>query len=111
MTDWLTPAEVGELTATKPKAWRAQRMRLVSMGFPFTPNYVGRPLVERAAVFHYRERAKAVRGPNWGALDEPSTKDATQGAAVLPRRQRGRTARLDAARARLRASDPSLGGA
>ena len=69
MTAWLTPEEVGELTASKPRAWRAQRKRLSEMGVPFRPNAAGRPLVERAAVLRYREPAVAkATAPNWDGI-------------------------------------------
>lgn len=65
---WLTPAEVGELTDLKPNSWRAQCRRLARMGIPFTPNAVGRPLVERAAVVSTPAKPKARKGPNWDAI-------------------------------------------
>lgn len=69
MSVWLTPAEVGELTALEPSSWTAQRRALVKMGIPFEPNRVGRPLVERAAVLRYRGKPERTPGePNWDAL-------------------------------------------
>jgi hypothetical protein len=62
---WLTPDEVAELTARK--RWKAQCKALAEMGVKFTPNAVGRPLVERAAVVSQpKSRKKA--GPNWDAI-------------------------------------------
>jgi hypothetical protein len=66
---WLTPDEVGELTALKPNSWKAQCRRLASMGIPFLPNAVGRPLVERAAVLKGpRTEPRRKREPNWEAI-------------------------------------------
>jgi hypothetical protein len=62
---WLTPDEVHELTGRQK--WSAQCRALVSMGIPFRPNAVGRPLVERAAVLS-AERSGSPRKksePNW----------------------------------------------
>lgn len=62
---WLTPEEVQELTDRQK--WSAQCRALSSMGIPFRPNAVGRPLVERAVVLS-AERAGAPRKktqPNW----------------------------------------------
>lgn len=63
---WLTPAEVEDLTAKV--RWTAQCRALAAMGVPFTPNAVGRPLVERAAICSATAKAKAKRGPNWDAI-------------------------------------------
>lgn len=63
---WLDPSEVEELTARK--RWAAQCRALASMGVPFTPNAVGRPLVERQAVCKAPAKPKAKRGPNWDAI-------------------------------------------
>lgn len=63
---WLSPDEVVELTARQ--RWTAQCRVLARMGVPFTPNAVGRPLVERAAVVSAPARPKAKREPNWGAM-------------------------------------------
>ncbi|MGN6222739.1 DUF4224 domain-containing protein [Pseudoxanthomonas sp.] len=62
---WLTPDEVQQLT--ERQKWSAQCRALASMGIPFRPNAVGRPLVERALVFS-AERAGSPRKktqPNW----------------------------------------------
>jgi hypothetical protein len=63
---WLTPAEVEELTDRK--RWTAQCRKLAAMGVKFTPNAVGRPLVERAAYASTPAKSKARKGPNWDAL-------------------------------------------
>jgi hypothetical protein len=65
---WLTPEEVQELTDRQ--RWTAQCKALATMGIPFRPNAVGRPLVERAAVCsNAGSKPKAAkRGPNWDAL-------------------------------------------
>ncbi|AIC11361.1 DUF4224 domain-containing protein [Xylella fastidiosa subsp. sandyi] len=65
---WLSPEEVTELTARKK--WAAQTRALISMGIPFKPNAVGRPLVERAAVMSTTPTASPRRKatPNWNAL-------------------------------------------
>lgn len=63
---WLSPEEVGELTARS--RWTAQCRVLAAMGVPFRPNAAGRPLVERAAVCSVPAKAKAKRGPNWDVL-------------------------------------------
>jgi hypothetical protein len=65
---WLSPDEVHELTDRT--RWSAQCRALASMGVPFKPNAVGRPLVERAAVCTTPAKAKAKRGPNWDALKQ-----------------------------------------
>lgn len=62
---WLTPDEVEQLTARH--RWTAQCRALASMGVPFKPNAVGRPLVERAVVCS-APKAKAKREPNWEAM-------------------------------------------
>lgn len=67
-TCWLTPAEVGELTARK--RWTAQCRALAEMGVPFRPNAAGRPLVERAAVVKDEKPARAKRQPDWSALND-----------------------------------------
>ncbi len=63
---WLSPEEVVQLTARQ--RWTAQCRILARMGVPFTPNAVGRPLVERAAVVSAPAKPKAKREPNWGAV-------------------------------------------
>lgn len=64
---WLTPEEVTELTAKT--RWSAQCRALAAMGVPFTPNAVGRPLVERAVVCKASNpKPRAKRGPNMEAL-------------------------------------------
>lgn len=63
---WLSPEEVTELTAKT--RWTAQCRVLAVMGIPFTPNAVGRPLVERAAVCSAPAKPKSKRGPNWDAV-------------------------------------------
>jgi hypothetical protein len=65
-TTWLTPAEVEEYTAKK--RWAAQCRALASMGVPFTPNAVGRPLVERAVVCKSQAKPRKKAEPNWGAI-------------------------------------------
>jgi hypothetical protein len=65
---WLTPDEVAELTGLAPNSWKAQCRRLAAMGVPFTPNGVGRPLVERAVVLTQKPKAKPAKGPNWSAI-------------------------------------------
>lgn len=62
---WLTPDEVGELTGLKPNSWKAQCRRLAEMGYRFTPNGAGRPLVERASVISSKPGGKKAVGPNW----------------------------------------------
>lgn len=67
VTPWLTPAEVSELTEATRRT--TQCKRLAEMGVPFTPNYAGRPLVERAAALKYKERAdKKAAEPDWNAI-------------------------------------------
>ena len=68
-TGWLTPAEVEELTARK--RWKAQCVMLAQMGVPFRPNAVGRPLVERAAVFSAdgKRSGRKKATPNWGSIN------------------------------------------
>lgn len=65
---WLTPEEVAELTART--RWSAQCRALATMGVPFRPNAVGRPLVERAAVCTKpsAERARKKPQPYWGPI-------------------------------------------
>lgn len=63
---WLSPDEVVELT--ERVRWTAQCRALAAMGVPFTPNAVGRPLVERASVCKEHTRPKAKKQPNWSAL-------------------------------------------
>lgn len=63
---WLTPDEVAELTARK--RWKAQCKALADMGVQFTPNRVGRPLVERAAVVSHAPKARKKARPNWDAI-------------------------------------------
>lgn len=65
---WLSPDEVVELTART--RWSAQCRALASMGVPFRPNAVGRPLVERSAVCKQQDQSKPrrKRGPNMEAL-------------------------------------------
>jgi hypothetical protein len=64
---WLSPEEVAELTARM--RWSAQCRALAAMGVPFTPNAVGRPLVERAVVCKgSTNKPRAKRGPNMEAL-------------------------------------------
>ena len=65
---WLPPAEVEELTGKV--RWKAQCRALAAMGVPFTPNAVGRPLVERALYETAKAKpgTKSKRGPNWEAL-------------------------------------------
>lgn len=63
---WLSPEEMVQLTARQ--RWTAQCRILARMGVPFTPNAVGRPLVERAAVVSAPAKPKAKREPNWGAM-------------------------------------------
>lgn len=73
MNAWLSPDEVAELTAADRPCKRrsTQCQRLAAMGIPFTTNYGGRPLVERAAVLKYRERMpKQSIEPNWHAMDD-----------------------------------------
>lgn len=67
MSPWLAPSEVAELTDAKRRT--TQCKRLAMMGIPFTPNYAGRPLVERAAALKYKERAdKKAAEPDWNAI-------------------------------------------
>lgn len=68
MTDtWLTPDEVTQLTAKK--RWSAQCKALTSMGIPFRPNAVGRPLVERAIALISRAPPKPKRRePDFSSL-------------------------------------------
>lgn len=73
MSAWLTPEEVGELTAgsdNKPcKRRSTQCERLAKMGIPFTTNFGGRPLVERSVVIKQRERAaRKPAEPNWDGI-------------------------------------------
>lgn len=63
---WLSPDEVVELTARE--RWTAQCRALAAMGVPFTPNAVGRPLVERAAVCSSPAKPRGKREPNWSAM-------------------------------------------
>lgn len=63
---WLTPEEVETLTSRK--RWRAQCRQLTAMGVPFRPNAVGRPLVERVAVFTGKTTAKKPAAPNWSGI-------------------------------------------
>jgi MoaA/NifB/PqqE/SkfB family radical SAM enzyme len=64
---WLSPDELGQLTEAKRRD--VQQRRLSEMGIPFTVSYGGRPLVERPAVFKYRERvARRAAEPDWSAV-------------------------------------------
>lgn len=63
---WLSPEEVEELTAKT--RWSAQCRALAAMGVPFTPNAVGRPLVERAAVCKEATKPRVKKQPNWSAI-------------------------------------------
>jgi len=65
---WLTQEEVAELTEAKRRD--VQCRHLAEMGIPFQPSYSGRPLVERAAVLKFKERAtkKKPSEPNWDAM-------------------------------------------
>lgn len=47
---WLIPDEVEQLTELKPNSYKAQCRCLARMRVPFSPNAIGRPLGERAAV-------------------------------------------------------------
>ena len=69
---WLTPIEVGELTATKPNSYKVQCRKLAEMGIAFMPNAIGRPLVQRDAVLKTQAKKSDTSwvGPNWAALDE-----------------------------------------
>ena len=60
---WLSPDEGAELT--ERKRWTAQCRMLAEMGVPFTPNAVGRPLVERAAVL----QGEGAEGPPQGRTE------------------------------------------
>ena len=64
-TTWLTPEEVIDLTGRQ--RWKAQCRALSGMGVPFTPNAVGRPLVERAAICKTVKPRKRVE-PNWEGI-------------------------------------------
>lgn len=67
---WLTPDEVAELTGLQPNSWKAQCRKLAKMGIRFTPNGVGRPLVERVDVLHGpKAKGKPAKGPNWDAIN------------------------------------------
>jgi hypothetical protein len=67
-TIWLTPDEVAVLTECHRRS--TQCMRLAKMGIPFRENFAGRPLVERTAALHQRERPERARDqPNWAAMD------------------------------------------
>jgi hypothetical protein len=66
MTTWLTPEEVAELTSKK--RWPAQCRALATMGVPFRPNAVGRPLVERVLVCSKPQIARRRVEPDWSAL-------------------------------------------
>ncbi|MDR3444732.1 DUF4224 domain-containing protein [Dyella sp.] len=68
MTDtWLTPDEVTQLTAKK--RWSAQCKALTTMGIPFRPNAVGRPLVERAVALISRPASRPKRRePDFSSL-------------------------------------------
>lgn len=73
MGAWLTPEEIGELTAgsdNKPcKRRKTQCERLAKMGIPFTTSFGGAPLVERAAVLKYKDRAaRKPAEPDWDAM-------------------------------------------
>jgi MoaA/NifB/PqqE/SkfB family radical SAM enzyme len=69
---WLSADELGQLTEAKRRD--VQQRRLAEMGIPFTVSYGGRPLVERPAVFKYRERAtRRAAEPNWSALGDKRT--------------------------------------
>lgn len=63
---WLSPEEVEMLTGRK--RWRAQCRQLTTMGVPFRPNGVGRPLVERTAVLTTTKPAKKPAAPNWDGI-------------------------------------------
>lgn len=65
---WLSNEEIAELTEAKRRD--VQCKRLAEMGVPFQPSYGGRPLVERAAVLKFKERAakKKPSEPNWDAM-------------------------------------------
>ncbi len=67
MSAWLTADEVAELTDAIRRT--TQCKRLAEMGVPFTPNYAGRPLVERSAALKYKERThKKAADPDWNAI-------------------------------------------
>ena len=67
MSAWLTADEVAELTDATRRT--TQCKRLAEMGVPFTPNYTGRPLVERSAALKYKERTdKKAAEPDWNAI-------------------------------------------
>lgn len=67
---WLSVPEL--LCLTEAKRRDVQQRRLAEMGIPFTVSYGGRPLVERSAVFKYRERsARRSAEPDWSALHGP----------------------------------------
>jgi hypothetical protein len=67
MSAWLTPAEVSEMTEATRRT--TQCKRLAEMGVPFTPNYAGRPLVERAAALKYKAHTdKKPAEPDWKAI-------------------------------------------
>jgi hypothetical protein len=63
---WLTPDELHELTGRQ--RYSAQCRALASMGVPFRPNAIGRPLVERSAVLSSPAPAKRKAQPNWSAI-------------------------------------------
>lgn len=66
---WLSADELTQLTDAKRRD--VQQRRLAEMGIPFSVSYSGRPLVERPAVFKYRERtARRAAEPNWSAFDD-----------------------------------------
>lgn len=64
---WLTPDEVEQFTGKK--RWKAQSRALATMGVPFKPNGVGRPLVERASVLTGAGPSKKPSKPNWNAMN------------------------------------------
>lgn len=67
MTAWLTTDEIQQLTERVRHSAQCRALR--SMGIPFRPNAIGRPLVERAAVLRYRERpGRTPDQPDWSAL-------------------------------------------
>lgn len=74
MTDaWLTTDEV--VTLTGRKRWSAQCRALAKLGFRFTANAAGRPLVPRDAVLGAagsRQPRKAT--PDWSAIDGTQAK-------------------------------------
>lgn len=68
---WLNPEEVFELTARK--RWSAQCRALASMGVPFKPNAVGRPLVVRELVLPRPSSHKKKVTPDWDAMSGKTT--------------------------------------